>query len=144
MKPEPARYPKECICQQCGKNFTHPMRTTKFCSMKCSRRAYYDKNYTKSPYESSGIGRITVGAANELRVAADLMFKGYEVFRALSPQASCDLAILKNGKLLRVEVRSGRPSRNRKSPFWPKDKRPGLSDVWVVVLPDQIIYNPPL
>jgi hypothetical protein len=36
-----------------------------------------------------------------------LLGLGYEVFRSLSPSATCDLAILKEGHLLRVEVRTG-------------------------------------
>lgn len=34
------------------------------------------------------------------------MSRGYEVFRPLSPTASCDLAVLKNGKVLRIEVKT--------------------------------------
>lgn len=49
----------------------------------------------------------TVGAIQELRVAVDLMRKGYDVFRALSPSASCDLFFIKEGKGHRVEVRTG-------------------------------------
>jgi PD-(D/E)XK endonuclease len=133
--------PRHCICEQCGKEFDHPVRRTRFCSMKCSRRSYYKKNYTASPYPGLNTGAI--GAASECKVIADLILKGYEVFRAISSMSSCDLAILRNGKLLRVEVRTGRPSKNRKMPFWAKPKR-HLSDVFALVLPDHIIYRPPL
>lgn len=47
-----------------------------------------------------------LGAMNELAVAADLMRRGYEVFRALSPASPCDLLALKGSLLMRVEVRS--------------------------------------
>ena len=130
-------------CECCKKEFTPKFRRTRFCSMKCSRRSYYDKNYTPSEYEQAHIGRSNVGAANELKVAADLMLRGFDVFRALSPQCSCDLAILRGGKLLRVEVRSGRPAKNRKKPFWAKPKK-GKSDLFALVLPAEIIYVPPL
>ena len=54
----------------------------------------------------------TKGALSELLVAADLMAKGYEVFRALSPSCSCDL-IANNGKgLLRIECRTGSKNPN--------------------------------
>jgi hypothetical protein len=102
------------------------------------------KNYTPSQYEKLQIGRSNVGAANELRVAADLILKGYDVFRALSPQCVCDLAILKDKRLLRVEVRTGQPSKRRTKPFWPKRKQVNNADIWAVVLPDQIYYEPPL
>jgi hypothetical protein len=55
-----------------------------------------------------GLNAGTVGAIGELIVSADLLQKGYEVFRALSPSSSCDLAILtKEKKLIRVEVKTG-------------------------------------
>jgi len=37
----------------------------------------------------------TVGAMAELCVAADLLRHGFEVFRAVSPHSTCDLAVLK-------------------------------------------------
>jgi len=49
----------------------------------------------------------TVGAMAELCVAADLLRHGFEVFRAVSPHSTCDLAVLKGGKLYRVEVKAG-------------------------------------
>lgn len=48
----------------------------------------------------------SVGAMNEMLVAADLLRRGYEVFRAVSPCAPCDLLVLSGALLLRVEVRS--------------------------------------
>lgn len=51
----------------------------------------------------------TVGAMNELLVASDLLRRGYEVYRAMSPAASCDLLVLRDGVLAgRVEVRTTR------------------------------------
>ena len=49
----------------------------------------------------------TKGAAGELVVAADLMAMGWDVYRALSPAAPCDLVILRKGRVLRIEVRTG-------------------------------------
>ena len=43
----------------------------------------------------------------ELVIAADLMQKGYDVFRALSPHCFCDLLAVKAGRTIRVEVRTG-------------------------------------
>lgn len=54
-----------------------------------------------------GLPTGTVGAINELRVSVDLMARGYAVFRALSPSCPCDLAILKDDNLIRVEVKTG-------------------------------------
>jgi hypothetical protein len=54
-----------------------------------------------------------VGVLSELVVCVDLLQKGYEVFRGVSPSCSCDLAILKNGKLKRVEVTTGHYKKDR-------------------------------
>ncbi len=53
------------------------------------------------------------GTISELMVCADLLSKGYEVFRSVSPTASFDLVAHKrnkNGthKLIRIEVTTGR------------------------------------
>lgn len=50
----------------------------------------------------------TTGAISELLAAAALMAEGFQVFRALSPACSCDLVVLVNGRLCRVEVRTGK------------------------------------
>lgn len=47
-----------------------------------------------------------MGAMSELRIAIDLTLRGYEVFRALEPSATCDLIALKDGKCLRVQVKT--------------------------------------
>lgn len=57
------------------------------------------------------VGTGATGARSELLVCADLIRLGYEVFRAVSPQCSCDLMILRKGIPERVEVRTGRRTR---------------------------------
>lgn len=85
----------------------------------------------------------TVGAISELRAAADLLSKGYEVFRALSPSCSCDLAILRNSHIIRVEVRTGQLGKNG---IVPKGQMNQMhrADILALVLPDKIVYHPPL
>ena len=134
---------RECICEECQKPFTNLYRRTRFCSQKCRLHSAYKRNYIPSPQEKAGIDRAATGAASELIVAADLLRRGYEVFRALSPHASCDLAILHDGKLLRVEVRTGRKAANRQRAFFVKSKK-YRSDIWAVVLDHEILYEPPI
>lgn len=55
----------------------------------------------------SSPSRFLNGTISELVVAADLMRKGYEVFRALCGQSSCDLIAMKGGEFQRVEVKTG-------------------------------------
>lgn len=92
-------------CKHCKKEITGEKRRrhAKFCSKEC-KDAYKKKHH--KPYYP-GLSTATIGAMNELLVAADLMKRGFDVFRALSPSCSCDLAVVKDGTLLRIEVRTG-------------------------------------
>lgn len=67
--------------------------------------------------------RQHVGAAGELRIGADLLLRGYEVYRNVS-SAGADLIAYKNGRYLRVEVRSTQLPRNSK----PCDVRAAAND----------------
>ncbi len=44
---------------------------------------------------------------SELLVSVDLMKKGYSVFRSISPACFCDLIAIKEGEIMKVEVRTG-------------------------------------
>ncbi|HEY4710097.1 MAG TPA: hypothetical protein VIH46_08005 [Candidatus Acidoferrales bacterium] len=46
-----------------------------------------------------------LGAAYELAVAADLIKRGFDVFRNLSPNGPADLLVIKSKKILRVQVK---------------------------------------
>ena len=55
----------------------------------------------------------TIGAIAEIQVCADLMKRGYHVFRAISPSCHCDLVAYKTGETLyRIEVKKGQRSRD--------------------------------
>jgi hypothetical protein len=56
--------------------------------------------------ERKQVGNSQIGAAAELVVCADLFRRGYHVFRALAPNCPCDLIAMKDGEILRVEVKS--------------------------------------
>lgn len=81
-------------CRICGEPFKGSLRqkTCRLCKAEKMNR----------PRLPTG----TVGAINELRVSIDLMRKGYEVFRALSPHAPFDLFAIKDGKQFDIEVRA--------------------------------------
>ena len=121
-------------CKTCNKGFTPGREWSKFCSSICRSEDYR----CVSQYPNLNPG--TVGAISELRVATDLLIKGYEVFRALSPHASCDLAILRDGKLLRVEVRTGYENKNGTA--WAT--RNHKADVMAICVPSRIVYEPSL
>jgi hypothetical protein len=81
----------------------------------------------------------TVGAINELRVSVDLLCKGYAVFRALSPHCPCDLVLLLDHRVFRVEVTTGHRTSNGKLMIPRKDAT--RYDVLAVVFPDSIVYS---
>ena len=117
-------------------------RKSKFCSRSCRDDEYFKARRFVSAYSGSGLSTGTVGAISELVVAADLLTMGYEVFRSLSPACSWDLAVLKDGKLLRIEVRTGYKLDNGKI-AWSRNK--GRADHWAVVYDKrEIRYDPPL
>ncbi len=138
------------LCSQCGKpiqeNPKSPpyitrLKTNRYCSYECYK-AYY-KNLSNSPYK--GKTSATTGAISELRVSIDLLTKGYDVFRALSPSCPCDLAVLKNSSVLRIEVRTVSSS-PKGTIYKVKSKRDDKNniDVYAWVTPNNIIYEPPL
>ena len=104
------KVPKQCysdlmerVCEICNKSFNVKRRTQKYCSQECALGAERQK------YKAVGrrLPTATVGTLSELQVCMDLLWKGHEVFRAVSPACSCDLAILRHNKLLRIEVTTG-------------------------------------
>ena len=92
-------------CATCHKSFVKKYRHHIFCSQVC-RNKHYLGNRDHPALEVLG-STATMGAIQELRVAVDLMSRGWAVFRALSPSSPFDLAIYKDKKMLRLEVRTG-------------------------------------
>jgi hypothetical protein len=136
---------KNCQNLECRKLFIPRNINQKVCSKAC-RRAEFVRTY-QSHNPKTALTSGTVGAIGELLVGADLLARGYEVFRALSPACSCDLAILRDGVLLAVEVRTGYRGKSGKVSW----QRRGLSDEvqWAVLLVNregerEIVYDPPL
>ena len=91
-------------CEVCGKAFT-PCRSHSKC---CSRVCRNKKNAGDRETFSLGISSGSVGAVAELMSCAEMLRRGYEVFRSVSPTASCDLILHKDGITYRVEVRTAR------------------------------------
>ena len=54
------------------------------------------------------ITNVNIGAKNELVVAADLIEKGFNVFRSLTPNAPFDLVAYRNKRLYRIEVKTAK------------------------------------
>ena len=90
---------------------------------------------------SRRVNNSIIGTVSELRAAVSLFKHGYHVFRALSPACPCDLIGLKSGKLTTFEVRTGSIVKGSGKIFVERTKE---ADVLVIVLRNQIIYEPPI
>lgn len=123
------------ICETCGRPFAAQQPNAKYCGEDC--RPQY-----KKPFPGLNTGQV--GAIGELRVCTDLLARGFEVFRSVSPACSCDLIALKNGAMLRIEVRTACKTRDNKVQFPGDINDKGKQDHFAAVLPDQIIYLPNL
>lgn len=94
-------------CALCGKEFLSRNPQHKYCCARCqsteNRIRYYrnNGNIQTFPKELSS----SIGAACELIVCADLLSKGYHVFRSMSPTAPYDLVVTMKEKTIRVEVK---------------------------------------
>ena len=130
------------LCVVCQKPIPkeRKRRHAKYCSDECSKqktRGYYREN---NPPLGLKLSTGVVGTINELRVCVDLLLKGYEVFRSVSSMCSCDLAILKDGKLLRLEVKTGYYLTNMK--LGKPQIRGQKFDILAIVTRDKIHYQP--
>jgi hypothetical protein len=80
--------------------------------------------------------RLHTGAANELIVAADLMRKGFEVFRNLSPRGLVDVIARRGPDLFRIQVKSASCAR---SPASPEEKE--ANDLFAFVTDGSVRYR---
>ena len=82
---------------------------------------------------------VTLGAMQEYKVMLLLMERGFDVFRAVSPSASCDLIAMKDGSMKRIEVRTARYiGKNGDKINYPKKNI--RADIVALVLPNKIEF----
>jgi predicted nucleic acid-binding Zn ribbon protein len=120
-------------CLGCGEPVPPTTQRRLYCSHECEK-AYVRTN---KPRRGRGdrLPTPTIGAAHELLVAADLLRRGYHVFRALSAACPADLVAYKGdcGDTLRIEVRTALARRdgslyaNRNA--GPRDRRDVMAHV---------------
>ena len=84
------------------------------------------------------------GASAELRVCADLLLRGYEVFRSISPHCSCDLMIQKDGNIYRVEVKTASLLDDGRYAYPTCDKEKSDIRAFVYMETGAILYDSPL
>ena len=133
------------ICPSCHIEFddiNNPQWKRKiYCSTKCQRIKFA---YQNTPWiKENKISKSTVGAIAELIASADLMSKGFQVYRALSPSSDCDILAEKEHKVYKFEIRTGRYNWKGSLTFPPKSiKAPNL--IIITHNDKKIHYVPPI
>lgn len=138
------KFSKECL--NCDNKFYTNKNHQVFCEQSC-RNIYYAKQWDIDGFRFE-IPSGTVGVLSEYLASIDLMKKGYEVYRAMSPASSSDLILKKNNKFISIEVRTGKLKINNEKNdvklHYPKHHM--RSDHFAIVIPEKnkIIYIPEL
>ncbi len=83
--------------------------------------------------------RSDIGAAAELLVCSDLLRLGYHVFRSVSPTCPTDLVVIKNGIVLKVEVKSAKIGKTTGKLYHGKGDRNDF-DVMALVIPSLNVH----
>jgi hypothetical protein len=135
-------------CQFCEKTIKGSKINGHFCSARCSY-AFSSKHTRESAKSQFGTSPGTSGAMSELAVSVDLLQKGYEVFRSISPNSRCDLIAWKNSTLLKIEVRTASLNLKTKKVSYTKYKveHPAFDHYAIVLWGNgisQISYEPTL
>lgn len=122
-------------CPTCGEPFLARRKATVYCSPGCRPPSSIDPRLNLSA--------TNTGAVGELLVAADLLRRGFAVYRSVSPSSPCDLIAQKDAALLRVEVTKGTRYRSGNTAFAPH--QPNRRDLLAVWFADgEIRYDPPI
>lgn len=93
-------------------------------------------NTVKERYLGVKLTAQSAGAAGELIVCADLMYRGWHVYRCVSAHAPADLIIWRAETFLRVECRSGRRLYGKLTYAQPNDR---IFDVLAIIDTDRSI-----
>ena len=88
----------------------------------------------------------TIGAISEMVVVTELLTRGLDVFRAVSPHAICDLVAVDraSGRLLRIEVRSGKHNVNGHIACSRPADRSQYDTIAIVFSDGTIHFSPPI
>lgn len=124
-------------CAECRDFFTPKKPHQRYCSEAC-RRASNARIYAR-PKRDIPLSTGAAGALAELLICADLIAKGYEVFRAVSQASSCDILLLSPNGTKRVEVRSALRRLDGSISVPAQAKDIGRYDIMACVTPDGCI-----
>lgn len=125
-------------CLTCNKSIKDGPINKKYCNSVC----YRTEKGTCGAYK--GLSTGTVGAIAEIKVSSDLMIRGFEVYRAMSPASSCDVLATKNNNTYTFEVRTGYRPNATLAPVYSKNNIRANIVAVVIHQTGEIIYLPDL
>ena len=134
------RQDKNCEC--CQKKMKNCLPHKKYCSPSCEKKSksvQFERNIPKD--KSININSSVTGAMNELIVCSDLLRRGHSVFRSVSNACSCDIIILIDKNIKRIEVTTGTMFSNNKFSI-PKKDRSKFDILAIVFRNGEILYEP--
>ena len=132
-------------CARCSKEFVARSYATaiKYRSHQCRKEVAATKHNNVRGKLPRSTG--TVGAYSELLACADLIDRGFDVFRAISQSSPCDLIAIWDGNSLRIEVRTAYLTANGEVRCHRNRGEEHRYDVLAMVAPDRTVtYEPPL
>lgn len=138
------------ICAECKGAFNPSRKDQKFCSLACARECIRKAWQAANPKTSLvTLKNNTVAEINEMRVAIDLLGRGFEVYRAAVAGMPCDmLACGKNTWLYpgneprRIEVTTG--NRTPSGALQHPRRDDSQYDILAIVVGEDIFYQPEL
>jgi ribosomal protein S27AE len=139
MSKKPVKEYPQRPCDVCGTMFIAFHHHRKYCGQKTCQAIVRDRTRVEV-WSEKAVSKNTLGAVNELRASADLLLRGFEVFRSVSPSCSCDLIAMRKGITLRVEVRTGYRHPNGNTYVC----KHGVHDVIAACFKNEIVYSPHL
>lgn len=126
-------------CKNCNTHFIPKSTLNIYCSAGC-----YDYSQERDLSAFKHLHKGTVGAISEILVSVDLMKKGWDVFRSLSPASNCDMLAIKNDVILKLEVRTGNyyklKTTGEKKLSYPKERTEGKVIAAVTYSDNKINY----
>jgi hypothetical protein len=126
-----------CANPECDNKF-EKIGGQKYCSAECRKEHYYAKNRNMA-YPNLTTGNI--GTIGELGVAADLLKRGYDVFKSVSQSCWTDLVIYAKDRFQSVEVKTGSRTTTGRLVY---GKPYITTDIVAILLPNnEIVYIPP-
>lgn len=131
-------------CTECHEEFKPTRSSNLTCSKICAR--IRDKRLRPVTLRLTGLATsVQVGVMHEHVVMVDLLRRGLQPYKSISPDAPVDLAVLCGSRLIRVEVTTGYRTKQGVNPRNIKlEKAHGWDVLAMVEIDGKITYTPPI